>query len=39
MDSYQAALDILVSLRDQEALAEFDGTFLEKMQAAVARHN
>ncbi len=37
-NSYQAALDILVSLRDQQALADFDLKFLAKMQEAVARH-
>ena len=37
-DSYQAAFDILVSLRDQQALADFDLKFLAKMQEAVARH-
>ena len=37
-DSYQAALAILMSLRDQQALAEFDLKFLAKMQDAVARH-
>ena len=38
-DNYQNALDILLGLREQQALAAFDRTLLEKMQAAVAKHH